>query len=57
VVDILGAAALASSLDRRPDEERNEPGNENGTRAPQHGGAAHPSARTLLDRLLGKLPQ
>jgi HEAT repeat protein len=58
VVDLLGAAALASSFDRRPDEESDEPRptNENGTRTEQHGGAGHPTARTLLDRLLGKPP-
>jgi HEAT repeat protein len=58
VVDLLGAAALASSFDRRPDEESDEPrpANENGTRTEQHGGVAHPTARTLLERLLGKPP-
>jgi HEAT repeat protein len=58
VVDLLGAAALASSFDRRSDEENDEPSpaNENGARTPQHSGAVHPTARTLLDRLLGKPP-
>jgi HEAT repeat protein len=58
VVDLLGAAALASLFDRRAEEEHDEPtpATGNGTRTPQQGGAAHPTARTLLDRLLGKPP-
>ena len=59
VVDLLGAAALASSFDRRPEEESDEPRltNENGTSASQHRASAQPVAKTLLDRLLGKPPQ
>jgi HEAT repeat protein len=59
VVDLLGAAALASSYERRPDDEDDEPrsANENGTRSSPYGAAPHPTARTLLDRLLGKPPR
>jgi HEAT repeat protein len=58
VVDLLGAAALASSFERRPDEEDDEPrpANENGTGRSPHDAPVHPTARTLLDRLLGKPP-